>query len=274
MSKNETVFHSTAIVHPQAQIEQGVSIGPYAVIGKKVSVGKNTRIDSHVHIDGNTEIGQNCHLFPFCAIGTDPQDLTYKGEDTSVTIGDRNIFREFVTVHKGTVKGRDKTEIGDGNYFMAYSHVAHDCRVGNETVLTNGVALGGHVTVDDCVNMSAYSAVHQFCRVGKHALIGGISTITQDVLPFCRVAGGRPTLFYGLNAIGLRRKGFSRERIRAIKGMFRFIFYSDLNTNQALERIRDEFPPGDDRDEIIRFIEASERGIVKRTAEKWGKDSE
>lgn len=179
-----------------------------------------------------------------------------------------------MTVHRGTVKGRNKTEIGNDNYFMAYAHVAHDCRVGNEIVLTNGATLGGHVTVDDFVIISAFGAVHQFSLVGKLALIGGLSTITQDVLPFCRVAGGRPTLFYGLNSIGLRRRGYSRERIQNLKDIFNIFFYSDLNTNQALKRIESETPPGEDRDEIFRFIQASKRGIVKKTAEKWETNSE
>lgn len=262
------------MVSPRARIGEGVHIGPYSIIGESVSIGRETRVGSYVHITGKTEIGEKCQISPFCCIGTEPQDLSYKGEKTSVLIGDGNVFREYVTVHRGTTRGREKTEIGNGNYFMAYSHVAHDCRVGNETVLTNGATLGGHVTVDDFVIISAYAAVHQFCRVGKHALIGGISTITQDVFPFCRVAGGRPTLFYGLNSIGLRRRGFSRDRIQNLKAVFKIFFYSDLNTNQALEKIEKEIPPGEDRDEIVRFIHASERGIVKRTAEKWEKSSE
>lgn len=221
-----------------------------------------------------TEIGEKCYFSPFCSIGTEPQDLSYRGEETSVKIGDRNIFKEYVTVHRGTVKGRNKTEIGNNNYFMAYAHVAHDCRLGNEIVLTNGATLGGHVTVDDFVIISAFGAVHQFGQVGKLSLIGGLSTITQDVLPFCRVAGGRPTLFYGLNSIGLRRRGYSRERIQNLKDIFNIFFYSNLNTNQALKRIESETPPGEDRDEIFRFIQASRRGIVKKTAEKWETNSE
>jgi UDP-N-acetylglucosamine acyltransferase len=272
--RSRPLIHSTAIVHQKARLGDGVHIGPYSVIDQDVSIGKGTKIGSNVTITGKTEIGEDCRFFPFCCIGTDPQDLSFGGEVTSVKIGNDNIFREFVTVHRGTEKGRNKTEIGNGNYFMAYAHVAHDCLVGNQTVLTNGATLGGHVSVDDFVFISAYAAVHQFGRVGKYALIGGISTITQDVLPFSRVAGGRPTLLYGLNTIGLRRRGFARERIKVLKDIFKIFFYSNLNTSQALKRIEEKIPSGEDRDEIIRFIQSSERGIVKKAAEKWAAGSE
>ncbi len=265
MSKNENLIHPSAIVHPQARIESGVRIGPFSFIGAKVSVGKNTRIGTHVHIEGQTQIGEDNHFYPFCAIGTYPQDLSYKGEETSVSIGDRNIFREYVTIHRGTASGKKKTVVGCDNYFMTYSHVAHDSRVGNETILINGATLGGHVYLEDHVQVGALTPVHQFCRIGLHAFIGGVSTITQDVLPFSRVAGSRPTLFYGLNALGLRRNGYSRERIRALKDMFKLIFNSNLNTGQALDRITDEFPQTEDRDVILQFIQASTRGIVKKT---------
>lgn len=274
MSKNEILIHPSAIVHPQARIESGVQIGPFSFIGEKVSVGKNTRIGANVYIEGQTQIGEDNQFFPFCAIGTYPQDLGYKGEETSVCIGDRNIFREYVTIHRGTVNGKKKTELGCDNYFMAYSHVAHDCRIGNETILINGATLGGHVHVEDHVQVGALTPIHQFCHIGLHSFIGGLSTITQDVLPFCRVAGSRPTIFYGLNAVGLRRKGYSRERIRALKEMFKLIFSSDLNMNQALDRIKNEFPQGEDRDVIIQFIQSSTRGIVRKTEEQWKKKLE
>jgi len=274
MSKNGILIHPSAIVHPQARIESGVQIDPFSFIGAKVSVGKNTRIGAHAYIEGQTQIGEDNHFYPFCAIGTYPQDLSYKGEETSVCIGDRNIFREYVTIHRGTVNGKKKTEVGCDNYFMAYSHVAHDCRIGNETILINGATLGGHVYVEDYAQVGALTAVHQFCHIGLHAFIGGVSTITQDVLPFCRVAGSRPTLFYGLNAVGLRRKGYSRERIRALKDMFKLIFSSNLNTNQGLDRIKNEFPQGEDRDVIIQFIQSSTRGIVRKAEEQWKKKLE
>ena len=274
MSKNDIVIHPSANVHPKAQLAGGVQIGPSSFIGEQVSIGQNTRIGAFVYIEGRTYIGEDNQFYPFCTIGTFPQDLSYKGEDTSVHIGDRNIFREYVTVHRGTVNGRTKTELGANNYLMAYSHVAHDCRVGNETIFINGATLGGHVEVDDFAQVGALTPVHQFCRIGRHAFVGGGSTITQDVLPFCRVAGGRPTLLYGLNAVGLRRNGYSRERIRMLKEMFKFIFYSSLNTQQALEKIKNECPQSEDRDVIVQFIESSKRGFVKKTGEQWNEKLE
>jgi len=274
MSKNEVFIHPSTKVHAQAKLDVGVWVGPYSIIGQDVSIGKNTKIEAHVFIDGQTEIGADCHFSPFSSIGTEPQDLTYRGEKTLLKVGDRNKFREFITVNRGTVKGRGKTLIGNDNYFMAYSHIAHDCIVGNETTFTNGATLGGHVTVDSFVYISAFSSLHQFCRVGKHAFIGGYSVITQDVLPFCLVAGSRPVLLYGLNIIGLRRRGFSNERIKALKEMFKLFFYSDLNTTQAVEKIKEQFSQSEDKDEILDFIQSSQRGIIKKTAEKWDEESE
>lgn len=269
MSESEIIIHPTATVHPKAQLDAGVSIGPYSYIGEKVKIHKNTKIEANVFIKGKTEIGQDCFFSPFSSVGTEPQDISYHQEDTVVKIGNKNIFREFITVNRGTVKGGGQTTIGDNNYFMAYSHVAHDCIVGSETIFINGATLAGHVIVDDYVTVGAFSGVHQFCRVGKYAFIGGFSVITQDVIPFCRVAGSRPPLLYGLNIVGLRRKGFSREKIRDLKEMFKIIFYSDINTTRALESIKKRFAPGEERDEIINFIQSSKRGIIKKSSEKW-----
>lgn len=269
MSKSEVLVHSTATVHSKARLEAGVRIGPYSYIGEKVRIRKNTKIEANVSISGRTEIGEGCFFSPFSSIGTEPQDITYHEEDTVVKIGDKNTFREFITVNRGTVKGGGQTIIGDNNYFMAYSHIAHDCIVGSETIFINGATLGGHVIVDDYATVGAFSGVHQFCRIGKHAFIGGFSVIIQDVVPFCGVAGSRPALLYGLNVVGLRRKGFSRERIKELKEMFKIIFYSDLNTAQAIDKIKESFAPGEDRDEIIRFIQSSKRGIIKKASEEW-----
>ncbi|NIM59164.1 MAG: acyl-ACP--UDP-N-acetylglucosamine O-acyltransferase [Candidatus Aminicenantes bacterium] len=274
MKKNDIFVHSTATVHPKARLDSGVWVGPYSFIGEKVSIHENTKIEANVFIDGQTEIGKNCRFSPYSSIGTEPQDVTYKGEDTLVKIGDRNIFREFMTVNRGTAKGGGKTVIGNDNYFMAYSHVGHDCFVGNETIFINAATLAGHVTVHDFSTVGAFSGVHQFCRVGKHAFVGGYTVITQDVFPFSKVAGSRPNILLGLNAIGLRRRGFSKERIKVIKEIFKIFFYSDLNTTQAAAKINEKFPPGEDRDEILNFIQSSERGIVKKTAEKWDPESE
>ncbi len=269
MSEREVNVHETATVHPKARLENGVYIGPYCHVGEKVTLHKGTRLEAHVFITGQTEIGQDCVFSPFSSLGSEPQDVTYEEEETITRIGDRNIFREFVTVNRGTLKGGGKTVIGDENYFMAYAHVAHDCFVGNETIFTNGATLAGHVTINDHVYISAFSGIHQFCRVGKYAFIGGYSVITQDVLPCCRVAGSRPALIYGLNAVGLRRKGFSRERIGDLKEMFKIIFYSDMNTSQAVDKIKETFKPSEDRDDIIDFINTSKRGILKKTGEAW-----
>jgi len=274
MKRDEVFIHPSASVHSKAKLDVGVSVGPFTFIGEDVSIGKNTRIEANVFITGKTEIGADCHFSSFSSIGTEPQDVTYQEEKTLVKIGDRNIFREFMTVNRGTVKGGEKTVIGNDNYFMAYSHIAHDCSVGDETVFMNGATLAGHVAVDDYATISAFSGIHQFCKVGKYAFIGGYSVIIQDILPFCRVAGSRPALVYGVNIIGLRRKGFSNERIKILKDMFRIVFFSDMNTTQAIEKIEEQFQPSDDKDEIIKFVQSSERGFIKKTPEKWDVESE
>lgn len=274
MNDDEVFIHPSATVHPSAEIEKGVWIGPGCFIGEKVTVRRNTRIVANVFIDGRTEIGTDCHFSPFSSIGTEPQDVSYKGEETRVIIGDRNIFREFITVHRGSAKGGGQTVIDNDNYFMAYSHIAHDCSIGSETVFTNAATLGGHVTVEDYVYISAFSGIHQFCRIGRCAFIGGFTVVTQDVLPFCRVAGMRPVLFYGLNSLGLRRRGFSQERIGRIKSMFKVIFHSDLNTTQAVQEIESLFPSDGDAEEIVQFIRSSKRGIIKKTAGQWETESE
>jgi len=269
MRENEVFIHPTATVHSKAKLDFKVWVGSYSFIGQDVVVGKNTKIEANVFIDGQTSIGTDCHFSPFSSIGTEPQDITYQGEKTLVKIGDRNIFREFMTVNRGTVKGGGKTIIGNDNYFMAYSHIAHDCLIGNEVIFMNGATLAGHVFVGDYATVSAFSGVHQFCRLGKYSYIGGYSVITQDVLPFCRVAGSRPAFLCGLNIIGLRRKNFSRERIKALKEMFKIIFYSDLNTTQAVERIKKQFSSSEEKDEVINFMQSTKRGFVKKTTEKW-----
>lgn len=274
MSAPEFFIHPTAVVHPKARVAEGVRIGPGCVIGENVSIGAGTTFESNVFVGGWTDIGAGNRFSSFSSIGTEPQDVGYKDEETHVRIGDWNIFREFVTVNRGTVKGGGLTKIGDDGYFMAYVHIAHDCQVGNRVILINAATLGGHVEVGDGVMMSAFSAVHQFSRIGQSAFIGGFSVITKDVVPYCKVAGQRPVHILGPNAIGLRRIGFGGERIRVIKAVFDILFFSGLNTRQAVDRIRAEIPAGEDRDEILRFIESSKRGIVKKSSETWESDSE
>ena len=274
MRPSEVFIHPTSVVHPSARIGEEVWIGPHCVIGEKAVIGKQTRLEGNVQILGNTEVGESCRLSPFSVIGGEPQDVGYRQEETAVRIGDRNVFREFMTVHRGTVKGGGLTSIGHDNYFMAYSHIAHDCRVGNEVVFINGATLGGHCAVDDHATLSAFVGVHQFTRIGTSAFVGGYSVVTQDVVPFAKVAGMRPVRLYGLNAIGLRRRGFSRERIQNLKRIFQILFYSDLNTQQAVEEIQARIPSGEDRDEVVRFIQASKRGIIKKPSGKWDDESE
>lgn len=274
MSRSDVVIHPSASVQAGAELGPGVWVGPNCRVGDKVVIGRNTRLEADVHILGETRVGEDCRFSPFTVVGGDPQDVGYQGEETRILIGDRNVFREFITVNKATVKGGGITTIGSDNYFMAYAHIAHDCRVGNQTVFMNAATLAGHVEVDDFATVSAFSSVHQFCRVGKYAYIGGFSVILQDVVPFFRVAGMRPVLLYGLNSVGLRRRGFSRERIGVLKGIFKILFYSNLNTAQAVERIKADFPPNPDREEILRFIASSTRGIVKKAAPTWDSELE
>jgi len=274
MDKDGPSVHPSAIVHPGARLGSGVSVGPFSIIGEHVTVGKNTRFDAHAYVEGCVEVGENCHFSPYSMVGTEPQDLGYKKEETALLIGDRNIFREFVTLHRGTGKGGGKTVIGSDNYFMAYAHVAHDCRVGDEAVLGNAASLAGHVTVGDYSYIGPFSGIHQFCRVGIYAYIGGYSVCTQDVLPFCRVAGDRPPRLYGTNAIGLRRRSFSKERVNEIKGMLKILLYSGMNTSRAMAALKEKYPSGADRDELLSFIAASKRGFIKKTAEKWESGSE
>lgn len=272
MLGNDVTVHPSASLHPGATLEPGVWIGPGCIIGPRVTIRRNTRLEAHAVIDGWTDIGADCRFSPFVAVGGGPQDLGYKGEETRIEIGARNTFREFVTVHRATIKQDRLTRIGDDNYFMAYAHVAHDCAVGSRTILLHGATLGGHVAVGDFATVGAMSGFHQFCRIGRYAFVGGGSMITQDVLPFARVVGQRPSVVLGLNVIGLRRGGFSNARIAALKDMFKIVFFSDLNTRQALDRLRSECPAGEDREEIIGFIEASKRGLVKKAAESWERD--
>jgi UDP-N-acetylglucosamine acyltransferase len=274
MRSSEVFVHPTSVVHPGAQLAEGVWIGPHCVVDEKATIHKSTRLDGHIQIIGNTEIGESCRLSPFSVIGSEPQDVGYQQEETRVKIGDRNIFREFITIHRGTPKGGGVTSIGQDNYFMAYSHIGHDCHVGDFTIFTNNATLGGHCTVEDYATLSAFVGVHQFCRIGKYAYVGGFTVVTHDVVPFLKVAGMRPVLLYGLNAIGLRRRGFSRERVSTLKEIFKILFYSDLNTSQAVERILAQFPPHEDRDEIIRFIRSSKRGIIKKASGTWDDESE
>jgi UDP-N-acetylglucosamine acyltransferase len=262
-----TDIAASAVVHPSAEIGEGATIGPHAVIGPRVTIGANCRIGASAVVDGWTEIGEGTEIYPFASIGLVPQDLKFRGEETRLVIGKHNIFREFVTVHRGTRGGGGVTEIGDHNVFMAYVHVAHDCRVGNNTIFGNMATLGGHVTVQDFANISAGSGIHQFCRIGRHAFIGGYSVITKDALPFARTVGSRPARIFGVNAIGLQRRGIPPDVAAKLKRSFRYLLQSKLNTTNALRHIeRDRTLSCPEVQFVVDFIRSSERGVILRRA--------
>ena len=255
--------HPTAIVDPSAKIPASCKVGPYCVIGEEVELGDNCRLLSHVTIEGPTKIGSDNAFFPFCAIGMDPQDVSYKGEPTRLEIGDHNEIRECVTINRGTIKGGGVTRIGSHILIMAYTHIGHDSVIGDHAMLVNGATLAGHVTVEEWAVVGALCPVHQFVRIGAHSYIGGGTTITQDVLPFSMTSAARHTHAYGMNKVGLERRGFSRERIRKIHHAYKILLASKMNTSQALEKLKGEVDRGEDVEMLIRFIETSERGIIK-----------
>jgi UDP-N-acetylglucosamine acyltransferase len=258
-------INPTAMVHPAARIGAGTTVGPYCVIGPDVTIGARCRIDASVSIDGWTTIGDDTQVYPMASIGLAPQDLKYKGERSRLVIGRRNIFREFVTINRGTALGGGETVIGDDNLFMAYAHVAHDCRVGSHTIWGPHTAAGGHVTIEDYANISAVSAVQQFCRVGAYAFIGGYSVITKDALPYSRTVGSRPARIFGVNTIGLTRRGIAADRIAQIKQAYRYLLQSKLNASRALARIEEDASlTAPEVRHLVAFIRASERGVVLR----------
>jgi UDP-N-acetylglucosamine acyltransferase len=254
---------SRAKVSPRARIGRGVRIDAFAVVGDDVELGENCVLHPHAVVTGPSQFGARNYFFPFCAVGAAPQDLKYKGEPTRLEVGAENIFRECVTVSRGTAAGGGVTTIGSHNLFMAYAHIAHDCHIGDHTIFVNGATLAGHVSVEDHAQVGAFSPVHQFCRVGRHAYIAANTVITQDVLPFSMTVAPRETRCFGVNTIGLERSGFSKERIEKIEGAFRLLLRSKLNTSQAVERMRAELSGSEDVDRMVRFIESAKRGIAK-----------
>jgi UDP-N-acetylglucosamine acyltransferase len=255
--------HPTAIVDPGAKVHPSCKIGPYCVIGPDVELGEECHLVSHVALEGPTKIGASNRIFPFCSIGLAPQDLTYAGEPTRLEIGDHNEIREFVTINRGTVKGGGLTRVGSHILIMAYSHIAHDCAIGDHVILANAATLGGHVTVEEWAQVGALCPVHHFVRIGAHSFVGGGTTITRDVLPFSKTSAARDAQAYGLNAIGLERREFSQERIRKIRHAYKVLLTSKLNTSQALEKLKAEEDRGEDVEMLIKFIEHSERGVIK-----------
>lgn len=253
----------TAVISPDAVLASDVSVGPYCVIGEGVTIGAGTIIGPHVRIEGPVTIGERNQFVGQASIGTPPQDLKFKGEKTELRIGNDNVFREFVTINRGTVGGGGVTTIGSGNFFMAYSHVAHDCHVGSNTIFANNATLAGHVDVGDFSTIGAFSAVHQFCRVGNHAFIGGGSICTQDVLPFVKTVGNRPAQTYGVNTIGLERKGFSKETIEALQRAYRILIRSKLKVADALARIEAELGHVAEVQYLAEFVRSSKRGVIR-----------
>jgi UDP-N-acetylglucosamine acyltransferase len=257
------MIHPTAIIDPKAEIGEGVEMGPYSVIEKGVSIGEGTKIGPHVVIREGTQIGKGCQIFQFASIGEAPQAFAYKGEKTFLLIGDQNIIRECVTLHRGTVMGGGKTVIGNGNYFMAYSHVAHDCHIGNQVVMANGAALGGHILIEDHAIIGALSAVHQFCRVGTHAFISGLTGVSLDIPPYMLAAGNRAKLF-GLNTVGLKRHHFSEEILKALKKAYRILFRSGLTLEKATKMLEeDKISQTKEIQHLLDFIQHSKRGISR-----------
>ncbi|MEP6783045.1 MAG: acyl-ACP--UDP-N-acetylglucosamine O-acyltransferase [Acidobacteriota bacterium] len=252
-----------------AEVGPGTVVGPFAVIGPDVRIGRNCKIGANAVIEGYTTIGDGTEVFPYASIGLAPQDLKYKGEPTRLEIGAGNIFREFVTIHRGTVGGGGVTSIGDRNLFMNYVHVAHDCHVGNQTIFGPHATLGGHVAIADFVNVSAGSAVHQFCRVGAYAFIGGYSVITKDALPYGRTVGSRPARVFGLNLIGLKRRGFADDTLKKLRTAYRYLTQSKLNTTQAIAKIDgDAALKCPEVDNLVDFIRTASRGVILRRGKK------
>ncbi len=254
--------HPTAIIHPGARLAADVTVGPYAVIGEHVSIGAGTQIGAHCVIEGWTEIGEACVFSHFVSAGTPPQDLKFGGEESRLIIGHHNTFREFVTLNRGTHHGGGATRIGHHNFLMAYVHVAHDCTLGDHVIMANAATLAGHIAVGDHAVLGGLTGVHQFVRIGAYAMIGGCSAIAQDVPPFVSATGNRAKLF-GLNLVGLKRNGFSEERIAALKKAYRILFSAHLAMKDAIKQAREESGGQTDVETLVRFVETSERGISR-----------
>ena len=255
-------IHETAIVSSRAEIGDDSYIGPFSTIGDGVVLGDRVRLDSHVVVDGDTKIGEDTHIFPFASIGLAPQDLKYAGEPTSTEIGKRNQIREFVTVHRGTSGGGGLTKIGDDNLLMAQAHVAHDCQIGNEVIMANAATLAGHVEIADHANVGAYSGVHQFCRIGYEAFVGGYSVVVKDAPPFAIIQGNHAKC-YGLNRVGMKRRGYAKDTIEKLHRAYHLLLSAKLNTTQALERIKAEIKDCKEVDMLVEFYETTKRGVVK-----------
>ena len=257
-------IHPTAIVDPTSQLSPDVHVGPYSLVGADVKIGPRTWIGPYVLLEGPLEIGADCRIFSHSAIGTDAQDLKFRGERAYLRIGDRNRIREFVTVNRGTEAGGGLTAIGNDNYLMTGVHIAHDCMLGSGIILANAATLAGHVTVDDCATVGAFSGVHQFCRIGKYAYVGGYSVVTRDALPFVKTVGNRnDAKTYGLNTIGLERKGFDKDSLTALKRAYKILVQSHITLREAMEQLKDAFPDNPNVRTLLEFAGGSERGFIR-----------
>ncbi len=255
--------HPTAIIHPRAQLACSVTVGPYTLIGEGVELGEDCEVMSHVVLGGPTKIGMRNRMFPYASIGLDPQDMKYRGEVTRLEIGDENIFREYVTVHRGTAGGGGITKIGNHNLLMAYVHIAHDCALGDHIVMANGASLAGHVEIGDYAKVGAFCGIHQFCRIGAYSFLGSYTVVNKDILPYSKTSADRPMAVYGANRIGLERCGLGKEEIDELQEAFRLLCRSKLNTTQALEALEARGLQSEHVRALVDFIKCSERGVVK-----------
>jgi UDP-N-acetylglucosamine acyltransferase len=258
----KTRIHSTAIVDAKAELDSNVEIGPFCIIKSAVKIKKGSRLFSNVIIEGRTEIGENCTIHPFSSIGFPPQDLKYKGEPTGLVIGDNNILREYITIHRASVGGDGVTSVADNNFLMAYVHIAHDCKIGSNVIMSNAATLAGHVVVEDHAYIGGLVAVHQFTRIGRHAMVGGFSGIAQDIPPYMMASGARARLF-GPNTIGLKRHGLSDAAVNAIRKAYKILFREKRTLKDALKKIREEVPATEEIRHLVEFIEENKRGICR-----------
>lgn len=256
-------IHSSAIIDPEAKLASDVEVGPFCLIGAGVEVGSGTRIGPYTRIDGPTRIGERNHIFGHSSIGTDPQDLKFAGTETRLEIGDDNTIREFATINRGTAHGGGLTRVGNHSFLMAYAHIAHDCFIGDHVIFANGGTLAGHVIVEDYALVGAFTMIHQFCRVGRYAFTGGGTVATQDVLPYVKTVGARPARTFGINSIGLERKGFARDQIRELKRAYSELVRSKLRLPEAVAKIREEHPNSEHALYMAEFAEKSERGFIR-----------
>ena len=255
--------HPTAIIHPQARVAGSVTVGAYTLIGENVEIGEDCEVMSHIVIDGHTTIGRGNRIFPYASIGMPPQDLKYRGEPTGVEIGDGNIIREFITIHRGTADGGGITKIGSQNLLMAYVHIAHDCVLGDHIIMANGASLAGHVEIQDHASVGAFCGIHQYCRIGAFSFLGSYSVVNQDILPYSKTSAPRPLGVFGANRLGLERRGLSKEEVRELDAAFRLLTRSKMNTSQALEAIEAKRFQSAHVRALVEFVRASQRGVAK-----------